>query len=153
MALLQLASHRVTGPGSKCVPASLSTGPARSCSRADFLQGHSILWASTCSSVGSSLSWRWISAPPGTSLGCLTMGCRGIPVPGASPACPSSLPSVTAELLPSYIVTPLCDCCYAAFPPFLKYITPEVPPPFLRISTSPASIACMRQGWSFSSFS
>lgn len=71
--------------------------------------------------------------------------------------CISCLPFLTAlsaaELLLSYIVTPLCDCCYAAFPPFLKYITPEVPPPFLRISTSPASIACMRQGWSFSSFS
>ena len=67
-----------------------------------FPRGHSLLWAPTCSSVGSSPGCRWRSAPLWTSLGCrgtacLTMvfptGCRGTyaTAPGSSPPPPSSL--------------------------------------------------------------
>jgi len=49
---------------------SLSTGPqvlAGSCSSVDFPQGHRLLQAYICSSMGSSTGCRWISAPPWTS--------------------------------------------------------------------------------------
>lgn len=66
----------------------------------------------------------------------------------ALPHCPQCCRAVAL-----IYITPLCDCCYAGFLPFPKYVIPEVLPPFLRISTSSAGIVCMRQEWSFSSFS
>ena len=73
---------------------------------------------STCSSIGSSLGCRWISAPPWTTMACrettcltmiLTTGHRGIsgPAPGAPPAPPSSLTLVSVELFLSHVLTPL----------------------------------------------
>ncbi|XP_074894868.1 tRNA:m(4)X modification enzyme TRM13 homolog isoform X3 [Buteo buteo] len=57
------------------------------CSSTGFPWGHSLLRAPTCSSMGSSMGCRWISAPPWTSTDCrgtthlttvFTTGCRGI---------------------------------------------------------------------------
>jgi len=108
------SDHRVTSPDSKSAPAwaPLSTGPQvlpGACSSEGFPRDHSLLQASTCSSVGSSTGCRWISAPPWTSMGCrgrscltmvFTMGCRGTSglVPGAGPPPPSSRTLASAEL-------------------------------------------------------
>jgi len=119
----------VTSPASKPAPAwsPLSTGPqvlAEACSRVDSLQGHSLLQASTSSSMGSSTGYRWISAPPWTSMGCrrttcltvvFTTSCRGISslVPGAPQPSPASLPLVSAVLFLPHSLTPLflgCSC-------------------------------------------
>ena len=91
-----------------------------------------------------SMSYRWISAPLWTSLGCswtacltlvFSMGYRGIyaPVPGAPPPSPSSLALVSAELFLSHRFTPLTcrKCCYAGVFFLLKYIIPEVLPSLL----------------------
>jgi len=94
-------------------------------------QGHSLLWASTCSGVLSSTGCRWISAPlwtpwaaegqPASPLS----GCRGIsaPVPGAPPPPPSSVTLVSAKLFLSHFLTPLCFgfCCGAVFSPSICY--------------------------------
>ena len=91
----------VTSPASKPAPswAPLSMGlqvlPG-TCSSMGFPWGHSLLWASTCSGVGSSMGCRWIAAPPLSSMGCreatcvtmvFTRGCRGTsaPAPAAPP--------------------------------------------------------------------
>lgn len=79
---------------------------------AGFPQGHSLLWASTCSSMGSSMGCRWISALPWTSMGtiCLTMvfitSCRWIsaPAPGVPPPPPSALILVCRA--DSYVFSP-----------------------------------------------
>lgn len=71
----------------------LSVGPPRghkscqqTCSSVGFPWGHSLLWASTCPSVESSMGCRWVSAPLWTSMDCMgtasftmvcTTGCRG----------------------------------------------------------------------------
>jgi len=67
--------HGVTSPASKPAPAwaPLSTGPQvlpGACSSVGSPQGHSLLWVSTCSGLGSSTGCRWISAPPWASTGC-----------------------------------------------------------------------------------
>ena len=105
------------------------------CSSAAFPWGHSFFQASTCSSVGSSMGCRWISAPPWTSMGCrgtacltmvFTMDCRGIsaPAPGAPPPSPSSLTLVSAELFRSHILTPLSQLLlHSSFYPFLNMLS------------------------------
>jgi len=93
------------------------TYPARSLLQCGVSMGRSLLWASACSSVGSSTGCRWRSALPWTSTGCrgtacltvvFTMGWRGIsaPVPGAPTPSPS-WPLVSAELFFSHVLTPL----------------------------------------------
>lgn len=49
----------------------------QTCTSMSFPWGHSLLWASMCSSKVSSMSWRWISAPLWASCGdsCLAMVC------------------------------------------------------------------------------
>jgi len=126
-------SHGVTSPASKPALAwvPLSTGPQvlpGACSSVGSPWGHSLLRASTCSSVGSSLGCRWRSAPLWTSIGCrgtifLTMGCstccRGTTalVPGASPPPPSLLTLVSAEFFLSHILTPLFSLLLHVSPP------------------------------------
>jgi len=89
-----VTSHRVTSPAIKSAPvwAPLSMGPQvlpGACSIAGSPWSHSLLWASTCSGMGSSMGCWWKSAPPWTSMGCrgttcITMAfstvCRGISV-------------------------------------------------------------------------
>jgi len=109
-----------------------------------FPRAHSLLWASTCSSVGSSKDCRWISVPLWTSMDCrgityLTMvfftGCRGIcaPVPGAPPPSPASRTLLSAELFLSHILIPLsgCSCRGLGFFLILKYVMTEVLSPSL----------------------
>jgi len=65
--------HGVTSPASKPVPvwAPLSIGPQvlpGAFSSTAFPQGHSLLQASTCSGMGSSMGCRCISAPLWTSM-------------------------------------------------------------------------------------
>ncbi|XP_049649808.1 uncharacterized protein LOC126035336 [Accipiter gentilis] len=113
--------HGVTSPARKpALWAPLSTDPQvlpGACSSAGFPRGHSLLREPTCSGVGSSTGYRWISAPPWTSLDCrgtacltrvFTTGCRGIfaPAPGASPPPPSSLTLVSAGLFLLHVLTP-----------------------------------------------
>ncbi|KAM9590949.1 uncharacterized protein ACIBXB_005997 [Morphnus guianensis] len=120
--------HGVTSPARKPAPAwaPLSTDPQflpEACSSVGFPRGHSLLQEPTCSSVGSSLGCRWISAPLWTCMdcrgtACLTMvfttGCRGIsaPAPGAPPPPPSSLTLVSAGLFLLHVLTPLSGCCF-----------------------------------------
>jgi len=59
------ASHGVTSPASKPAAAwaALSMGPQvlpGTCFSTSSPWGHSLLWASTCSSMGSSMDCRWI---------------------------------------------------------------------------------------------
>jgi len=113
-----LVPHGVTRPASKpaLAWAPFSTGPqvlAGACSSVGSPQGHSFLWASACSGMGSSPGCRWRSAPPWTSMVCrgtafLTMvcstGCRGTSAPalGAPLPAPSSLTLVSTELFLSH---------------------------------------------------
>ena len=121
---------------------------AGTCSSVGSPQGHSLLWASPCSSVGSSLGCRWRSAPLWTSMGCrgtacLTMvfssGCRGTsaPAPGAPPHLPSALTLVPAGLFLSHILTPLSGCF---LPPLLNSAILEALPPLLMALASGRSI-------------
>jgi len=83
-------SHKSCQKTCSSMGSSLSTGPhvlAGTCSSAGSPRGHSFLWASTCSSVESSIDYRWISTTLWTSVFCrgtacltmvCTMGCRGI---------------------------------------------------------------------------
>jgi len=101
-----------------------STGPARSLlwhgvpsTGSQLPSGIHLLWRGI-----PSMGYRWISAPPWTSMGCrwttcLTMvfitGCKGrlsAPVSRAPPPPPSSLTLVSAELFLSLHLTPLSDC-------------------------------------------
>jgi len=99
-----------------------STGPQvlpGACSSKGFTRGHCLLQAYICSSMGSSMGYRWISAPPWTSMDCngtvyltlvFIMDCRGkvsAPVSGAPPPPPSSLTFVSLELFLSHSLTPL----------------------------------------------
>ena len=117
--------HGVTSPASKpaLAWAPLSTGPQVLPGACSMLEqglpwGHSLLRASTCSSVGSSTGFRWVSAPLWTSMGygrtaCLTTvfftGCRGISAlaPGATPPPALSLTLVSADLFLSHVLPPL----------------------------------------------
>jgi len=120
--------------------APLSTGAQvlpQACSSVGFPQVHSILQASTCSSMGSSPGCRWVSAPLWTSTGssrtaCLAMvfstGCRGIsaPAPGAPPPPPSAQTLMSAELFLSHRLTLSgCSCCYPGVfsSPFLTMLS------------------------------
>jgi len=140
-----LVPHEVTSTASKPAPAwaTLSTGPqvlAGACSSMGSPQGHSLLWAHPPAQHRvPSTGYRWISAPPWTSIGCrgtacLTMvfstGCRGISVlaPGAPPS-PPSLALVSAGLFLSYSLTPLSYCSFLF--PLLNYVIPEALPPSL----------------------
>lgn len=128
---------RVASPAGKPTPAwtSLSMGPQAlpgACSRVGFPWGHSLLQASTWSSVGSSKGCRWSSTPPWTSMGCkrtasLTRVCtriwKGISalVPGAPPP-PTSPTPVCAEL--TYIITVLVKLpLNSNFPPFFTLLS------------------------------
>jgi len=137
--------------GSEVLPANLlrcglSTGLqvlAGACSSIGF-RGHSFLQAYSCSSVGSSIGCRWISAPL-----CTSMGCRGQPAsPWSSPQAagesllrrlehllppPSALTLVSAELLlsQSHSSLQLQLLLHRFFLPFLKYVITEVLPPLL----------------------
>jgi len=124
--------HRGTSPAPVWAP--ISTGPQvlpGACSSAGSPQGHSLLQASPCSGMGSSLGCRWRSAPPWAS-----MDCRVKP---ASPwsssqaagesllqhlehllSSASALTLVSAELLLSHILTPLSHCRFFAR---LKYLS------------------------------
>jgi len=126
--------HGVRSPSSKPAPMWAPFSPQvlpGACSSAGTPWGHSLLWASTCSSVGSSMGYRWKSAPLRTSPGCRGTACltivfstgRSALVPGAPPPSPSSLTSVSAGLFFSCSLTFL-SCCKTvqASPP---------PPPFL----------------------
>jgi len=110
-----------------------SIGPSRSLLQCGLSMGsqprsHTF----TCSTVGSSLGYRWISAPSWASMGCrrtacLTIvfitGCRGISalVSRAPPPPPSSLTLVSAELfLHIFSLLSLAAVAVAQgfFPPF-----------------------------------
>jgi len=97
--------HGVMSPASNPAPvwAPLSMGPQvlpGACSSLGFPRGLSLLWASSYSSVGSSLGCRWGSAPPWTSMGYTwrsgppwtSTGCR------AQPASPGSAPWLQVNL-------------------------------------------------------
>ena len=107
-------------------------------------RGHSLLWASTCSSVGS-LPWD-------TGGDLFPRGPSWLQVQSASPRCApqaaanlcsgtwstSSPPALTwgsAELFLSHVLMPPSHCkicCYTFFfSPLLKYVTTEVLPPLL----------------------
>jgi len=123
--------------------APLSMGPQvlpEVCFSAGFPRGHSLLWASTCSGVGSSIGLRWISDPPWTSMGCRGTVCltmvfvmaagESAPVHGGPSPLPSSLTLVYAELFLSHRLTPRSVAVFAAFfSP--SYVIPEVLPPSL----------------------
>jgi len=133
--------------GSQALPANLlqrgllSPRVRRSWQEPAPSRGHSLPWASTCSSVRSSMGCKWISAPLWTSIdcrrtACLTMvfstGCRGIsaPAPGAPPPPPSALTLVSAEwfhilLLFSPLLLPHS---LVLFPTLLNYVIPEALP-------------------------
>ena len=93
----------------------LSPQGHRSCQEAvhsmGFPQGHSLLRASTCSTMG-------LHVLQGTASLTMvfSMGCRGIssPAVGAPPLPSPSLALVSAELFLSHILTPLscCNCCF-----------------------------------------
>jgi len=76
--------HGVTSPASKpaLVWASFSRGPqvlTGACSSTGSPWGHSFLQASTCSGVGvPSIGYRWIAAPPWTSMDCRGTTCLTI---------------------------------------------------------------------------
>ena len=109
----------------------------RACSSVGSPWGHRLLWASTCSRVGSSMGCRWISAPQWTSMvcrgtTCLTMvfimSCRvkiSAPAPEAPPPPPSSQTLVSAELFLSHSLTPLSWMLLSSsiFPPFLNMLS------------------------------
>jgi len=117
----------------------LFTGPQvlpGACSYTGFPQGHILLRASACSSVRSSTSCRWTSAPPWTAMGCrgtvcLTMvlhyemqGKVATPASRAPPPPPSSLTLVSAELFLSHHLTPLSQLLsIAGFFPFLNMLS------------------------------
>jgi len=111
------------------------------CSSVGSPWDHSLLRASTCSSVGSSTGWRWISAPPWTSMDCrgtayltivLSTGCREIcaPAPGACPPL-SSLTLVSAQLFFSHSLLFLTSAVVKQFFLLLNYVIIEVQPPSL----------------------
>jgi len=87
------------------------------CSCMGFPRSHSLLWASSCSGMGSSTGCRWISAPPCTRMGHRDTACL---MPWSSSWAagesllqlldhppPSSLNSVSAGLFLSHHLTPL----------------------------------------------
>jgi len=166
--------HGVRSPASKPAPAwaPLTSGTQvlpGACSSMGSPWGHSLLRASTCSSVGSSPGCRWRSAPPWTSTGCrgtacptmvCSMGCRGTSAlaPGEPPLAPSSLTLVSAELFLSHILTPLFWLLlHSSFFPLFQYIIPEALPPSLMGSAlassgsvlDPAGIGSIRHRGSF----
>lgn len=96
----------------------LSTG----CS---FLQG-----TSTCSVMGPSLVCRWISAPPWTTMGCSKTPCIVMSLVrsfrGSSALASLFLTLVSAELFPSYLLTPLSQFAIVqCFIHLLKYVITE----------------------------
>ena len=100
-------------------------------SKVGFPRGYSLLRASTCSGLGSSMGSRWRSAPLWTFMGCwgtacltmvFSMGCRGIsaPAPGAPPPRPFS----SLTLVSSYLfVSPDGKCCYTWYFSFLNMLS------------------------------
>jgi len=110
----------LTSPASKPAPAwaPLSTGPqvlAGACSNSGSPWGpQPPLGTPTCSSMGSSVGYRWISAPAWTPMGCgeqpaspQAFRVTSAPVPGAPPPPPSSPTLVSAGLFLSLTLTPL----------------------------------------------
>jgi len=165
-AVLAWVPHGVTSPASKPAPAwaPLSHWVHRSWQEpapAQALYRVSLLQASTCSSMGSSMGCRCISVPLWTSMGCrstacLTIdfitGCRGkvsAPVPGASLP-PPSLILVSAELFLLCSLTPLSQLpSHRRFFPLLKYLITEVLPPSLIglvLASSGSILAVARTG-------
>jgi len=114
------------------------------CSSTSSPWSHSLLWASTCSSVGSSMGCRWVSAPPWTSMGCgwicappwTSMGCREtacltvVFITGYSGVWSISSPSFFPDLGVCRVLTPLSGCkkCPYTFFLLLKYVISEVQP-------------------------
>jgi len=103
------------------------------CSSTGSPQGHSLVRAAPCSSMGSSPGCRWGSALAWTFMGCrdtacLTMvystGYRGISasVPEAPPAPPSALTLGSAELLLSFSVLSPAAIAQFVFYPFLTML-------------------------------
>lgn len=106
-----------------------STGPGRACALWAFHRHHSLPQAFTCCGVG---------APRGVQVGrhspllphghsCLTMSApwalgESAPVPGAPPPSPP-LTMVSAELLPSHVLSFFCCSCTATFFPFLNMLS------------------------------
>jgi len=113
------------GPGRSLLQHGLPTG-------SQLPSGIHLLWRGV-----PSMSYRWRSAPPWTSMGCrgtacLTMvfntSCKGrlsAPASRAPPPAPSSLTLMSAELFLSHCLTPLFSFPFhpRVFLPFLKYVS------------------------------
>jgi len=154
-----------------------STGPAKTLLQCRLSMGSQTpLGISTCSTLGSSMDCRWISAPPWTSMGCrgtvclnrtaclimvFTTGCMGISalVPGAPPPPPSSLTLVSAKSFLSHILIPLFRLLlHSSSFPLLKYVSTEALSPLLmslalassRSVLEPAGTGSVGHGGSFS---
>jgi len=86
-------------------------------------QGHSLLQASTSSSVGYSMGCRWISAPPWTSMGCRWTACLTM-VFTMVQAAGESLLWCLKDLLPLLLPWPWClQGCVSHIISFLSLLT------------------------------
>jgi len=106
--------------------------------------GYSLLRASTCSSVGSCMGCRWISAPLWTSMGCrgtasltmvFSMGCRGISALSLLSPWTTNFPSFFTDLRVCRVVLLTCShssVSHCSFFLLLTYVIPEVLPSLLQ---------------------
>ena len=163
--------HGATSPASKPAPvwASLSVGPQvlpGACSSASCPQGHSLLWASTCSSVGSSMdcSGSLLHGEPPCAAGRQPALLQGLQGNLCSGAWSTSSPSFFTDLVVCRVVSLTSahsslwlQVVYQVFFTLLSYVIPEALPLFLMGSAlvssgsvlEPAGTGFIRHGGSF----